>query len=292
MSGGALLRARIAEQRLLVLPGAANALTARIIEDAGYEAVYVTGAGVANTFLGVPDIGLLTLTQIAEHVAAMSDAVSVPLVVDADTGFGNAINTGHTVRVLERAGAAAVQIEDQTYPKRCGHFDGKDVIDTEEMVRKIHAAVDARHDDDLCVIARTDARATRGLAEAIDRAHAYREAGADLLFVEAPQSVEEIEAVARQVTGPKILNNVRGGETPELPHSRVRELGFAIALYANLPLLAMVAAVQATLADLRANGTSEGAATQRLATWSERQRLVGRDRFSALETRYATDADH
>src|SRR6201991_3482431 len=262
MSSGAQLRARIADGRLLVLPGAANALTARIIEDAGYDAVYVTGAGVANTFLGVPDIGLLTLTQMAEHVAAMSDAVSVPLVVDADTGFGNAINAGHTIRVLERAGAAAIQLEDQTYPKRCGHFSGKDVISQEEMVQKIHAAVDARADDGLCIVARTDARATLGLTEAIDRAHAYQEAGADIIFVEAPESVEEIERIGREVTGPQIINNVRGGATPELPHDRVHELGFSIALYANLPLLATVAAVQGALADLRTNGTSEGPLNQ------------------------------
>lgn len=291
MSGGAKLRRRISEGGLLVLPGAANALTARIIEDAGYDAVYVTGAGVANTFLGVPDIALLTLTQMADHVAAMSDAVSIPLVVDADTGFGNAINTGHTVRVLERAGAAAIQIEDQTYPKRCGHFNGKDVIPRDEMVQKVRAAVDARRDDNLCVIARTDARATRGLDDAIERAHAYQEAGADIIFVEAPQSVEEIETIARQVSGPQILNNVRGGETPELPHTRVAELGFTIALYANLPLLATIAAVQATLTDLRTNGSSEGAVTQQVATWAERQRLVRRDVFETLEACYVTESD-
>jgi 2-methylisocitrate lyase-like PEP mutase family enzyme len=289
VGNGTRLRERLADGRLLVLPGAANALTARIIQDAGYDAVYVTGAGVANTFLGVPDIGLLTLTQMAEHVAAMADAVSVPLVVDADTGFGNAINTAHAVRVLERAGAAAIQLEDQTYPKRCGHFAGKDVIPSAEMVQKIHAAVDARADADLCVVARTDARATLGLNDAIDRAHAYQEAGADIIFLEAPESIEEIETVAREISGPQILNNVRGGATPELPHERVRELGFAIALYANLPLVATVAAVQATLSDLRVNGTSEGPLTQPVATWEERQRLVRRGEFAELEARYATD---
>jgi 2-methylisocitrate lyase-like PEP mutase family enzyme len=156
------------------------------------------------------------------------------------------------------------------------------------MVQKIHAAVDARKDDHLCVIARTDARATLGLTEAIDRAHAYQEAGADIIFLEAPQSVAEIETVPREVSGPQIINNVRGGSTPELPHKTAQELGFAIALYANLPLLASVAAVQATLTDLRENGTSEGAVTQAVATWTERQRLVRRDLFQDLEDRYAT----
>lgn len=177
------LRRRLEEDRLLVLPGAANALTARMIEDAGFEAVYVTGAGIANTFLGVPDIGLLTLTQLADHVASMSDAVSIPLVVDIDTGFGNAVGVGHTVRVLERAGASALQIEDQTFPKRCGHFSGKEVVSRDEMVGKIHAAVDARRSDDLLIIARTDAAAVHGLDDVIDRANAYQEAGADVLFV-------------------------------------------------------------------------------------------------------------
>jgi 2-methylisocitrate lyase-like PEP mutase family enzyme len=288
MSGGRRLRARLNAGGLMLLPGAPNALTARIIEDAGFEAVYVTGAGIANTFLGVPDIGLLTLTQLADHVAAMSDAVSIPLIVDADTGFGNALNVGHTVRVLERAGAAAIQLEDQTYPKRCGHFDGKDVIPVEEMLQKVRAAVDARSSDDLLIVARTDARATLGLSAAIDRVNAYAEAGADIVFLEAPQTVEEIERIAREVTAPQIVNNVRGGKTPELSRERLDELGFAITLYANLPLLAAVAAVQAALADLVDQSERKGEARQALATWTERQRLVRKDLFDELEQRYAT----
>lgn len=285
MSGS--LRIRVNEPRLLVLPGAANALTARIIEDCGFEAVYVTGAGVANTFLGVPDIGLLTLTQLAEHVAAMSDAVSIPLIVDSDTGFGNAVNVGHSIRVLERAGASAIQLEDQTFPKRCGHFNGKDVIPRAEMVQKIHAAVDARKSDDLLIIARTDARAVYDIDEACDRAEAYREAGADILFVEAPETVAEIEAVANRVKGPQLINIVRGGSTPELPQGRLEELGFSIALYANLPLLATIAGVQGALTALRERGTSDECGSFPVATWEERQRLVGKERFGALEARYS-----
>ncbi len=289
MNGGRGLKERLDTGKLLLLPGAANALTARIIEDSGFDAVYVTGAGIANTFLGVPDMGLLTLTQIAEHVAAMADTVSIPLIADADTGFGNAINMGHTVRVLERAGASAIQVEDQTYPKRCGHFDGKDVIAAGEMVQKIHAAVDARSSEDVLVIARTDARATLGLAAAIDRANAYAEAGADIIFLEAPQTAEEIETVAREVKARQIVNNVRGGRTPELSRERLEELGFAISLYANLPLLAMVSAVQTALRDLADLGESQGTERQRLATWTERQRLVRKDLFDGLEQRYATE---
>ena len=162
------------------MPGAANALFARVIEDLGFEAVYVTGAGIANMHLGAPDIGLTTLTEIADTVAAIADAVELPLLVDADTGFGNALNMMRTVRVLERAGAAGIQIEDQVFPKKCGHFAGKDVIALDEMVQKVKAAVDARHDQDLQIIARTDARAVAGLDRAIERAQALIEAGADV----------------------------------------------------------------------------------------------------------------
>lgn len=290
MSTPAHLRERLADERILILPGAANALTARIIEDGGFEAVYVSGAGLANTFLGVPDIGLLTLTQVADHVSAISDVVSIPLVVDADTGFGNTINMGHTVRVLERAGASAIQIEDQTFPKRCGHFSGKDVISRDEMVQKIHAAVDARSGENLLVIARTDARAVHGLDEACERAEAYREAGADILFVEAPRSVPEIETVARRVKGPQLINIVRGGSTPELSQSVLQELGFSIALYANLPLLASISAIQGALMGLRDNGTSEGEGSFPIASWEERQRLVRWNHFADLEAKYVTNS--
>lgn len=185
----------------LLLPGAPNALTARILEAVGFEAVYVSGAGVSNSFLGSPDIGLLTMPEIADHVAAIRDVVDIPIVVDADTGFGNALNVQRTVRVLERAGANAIQLEDQVTPKRCGHFDGKDVIDAAEMVGKIKAAVDARVDDQLLIVARTDARAEFGLDVACDRAARYLEAGADVIFVEAPHNREELAEIPRRVPG-------------------------------------------------------------------------------------------
>ena len=171
-----------------VLPGAANALTARVIEDLGFAAIYVTGAGVTNTFLGMPDIGLISVTELAIHVGAMREAVALPLIVDADTGFGNALNVGRTIQTLERAGANAIQIEDQDFPKRCGHFSGKSVIPCAEMVQKIRAAVDARNDPDLVIMARTDAIAVNGFDDAMERAAAYIEAGADMTFVEAPRT--------------------------------------------------------------------------------------------------------
>lgn len=283
MSATSQLRRRLDDPRLLVVPGAANALTARIIEDAGFEAIYVTGAGVANTYLGVPDVGLLTLSQLVDHVAAMRDAVDVPLIVDADTGFGNAINTAHTVRLLERAGANAIQIEDQTFPKRCGHFDGKDVIPCDEMVQKVRAAVEARRDD-LVIIARTDARASEGVDGAVERARAYRQAGADVLFIEALTSEQELERVITDVPGPQLINIVRGGRTPELPRERLEEIGFRIALYANLPLLAQIAGVQRALEALGSDDVD--AADHLLASWAERQRLVGLEDLERTAERY------
>ncbi|MEV4177948.1 isocitrate lyase/PEP mutase family protein [Nonomuraea sp. NPDC049709] len=279
------LRTLIGSGRLLVVPGAANALTARVIEDCGFESVYVTGAGLANTHLAVPDIGLLTFSELVAHVAAIREAVSVPLIVDADTGFGNPINVRRTVRDLERAGADAIQLEDQTSPKRCGHFSGKSVIPAEEMIAKVRAAVDARRDDGTLIVARTDARAVAGLDEACARANAYREAGADVVFVEAPRSEAEVEAVAANVRGPQVINLVYGGVTPMLPEPRLRELGFAIALHANLPLLAGLKGVQDALRTLRAGTTPDEA---QLASWTERQRLVRRPEFGELEARYAT----
>jgi 2-methylisocitrate lyase-like PEP mutase family enzyme len=268
----------------LVVPGASSALVARLIEEAGYPATYVTGAGIANSYLGMPDIGLLSLTELSAHVAAMRNVVDTPLIVDADTGFGDAVNTWHTVRLLERAGASAVQIEDQTFPKRCGHFAGKSTIPSEEMVEKVRAAVDARTDPNLLIVARTDARAEQGLAEACRRARAYCDAGADVTFVEAPQSEEEIAIIAAEVPGPKVLNIVAGGRTPQLHPDRIAELGFAIALYANLPLVVSMHAVRELLGVLRSG--DPGAAPPSV-TWEERQAAVRKPFFDELGDRYS-----
>jgi len=271
----------------LLVPGAANALTARIIEDVGFSATYLTGAGISNTYLGMPDIGLLTLQELAAHVSAVNNVVDTPLIADADTGFGNAVNTWHTVRVLERAGASAIQIEDQTFPKRCGHFDGKATIAAEEMVEKIHAAVEARSDPHLLVIARTDARYELGLDEACRRARMYREAGAEITFVEAPQTEEEIEQIAKEVEGPKVLNIVQGGKTPALSLDRAQELGFSILLYANLPLLVSLHAVHGALERLRVDGNADGSPDR--ATWEQRQSYVRKEQFDEMSERYKFD---
>jgi 2-methylisocitrate lyase-like PEP mutase family enzyme len=279
------LQTLVTSGRLLIVPGAANALTARLIEDAGFPAVYVTGAGIANTFLGAPDIGLLSLPQLVAHVTAMREAVDLPLIVDADTGFGNAVNVWHTVRSLERAGANAIQLEDQTFPKRCGHFAGKSVIAAGEMAQKLRAAAEARRDPGVLIIARTDALAVHGLEDACERAMLYREAGADIIFVEGPRDVAEIERVAAAVAGPKLLNLVEGGVTPWLPHARLQELGFAIALYANLALLASIRAMHDVLGHLRADG--DPATRPPVASWTERQNLARKPAFDALEQRFA-----
>ncbi|TQC41810.1 isocitrate lyase/PEP mutase family protein [Rhodococcus sp. WS4] len=277
-------RALIESGETVVVPGAANSLTARIIADLEYKSVYVTGAGVANTYLGVPDIGLLTLSQLADHVSAMSEAVDIPMVVDADTGFGNEVNAWHTVRILEKAGASALQIEDQTFPKRCGHFEGKETISAEEMVSKIGAAIDARTDENLLIVARTDARYIEGIDEACRRASMYREAGADVTFVEAPQDIDEIERIAKEVEGPKVLNIVQGGKTPELSWEHAHDLGFSILLYANLALLAGVHGVRESLTGLKRHRGADSGAPR--ATWEQRQALVRKDFFDGLEARF------
>ena len=272
----------------VLLPGVANALAARVVADLGFPVAYVTGAGIANTFLGVPDIGLVSVTELAEHVAAIRDAFPGPLVVDADTGFGNAMNLVRTVQLLERAGADALQIEDQVFPKRCGHFSGKHVIPTAEMVTKIKAAGDTRRDGDLLIIARTDAIAPEGFEEAIARAAAYREAGADVTFVEAPTSMEQIADIPRLLPWPQLLNIVIGGRTPELPNEKVKELGYAGVIYANVALQAALLGMQAALGELRRNGCMRDA-TNLVIDFSERQRLVRKDEFDALEREYAEE---
>jgi len=271
----------------LVLPGAPDALTARLAREIGFEAVYVTGAGVTNRYLGVPDLGLITLSELADHVEAIRDAVDIPIVVDADTGFGGPLNVRRTVQVLERRGANAIQLEDQVFPKRCGHFAGKETIAAAEMVAKLQAALDARGDDSLLIVARTDARQEFGLEEALERAESYREAGADVIFVEAPQSREELAEVGQRVDAPLLVNIVEGGDTPMLPAAELGELGFSIVLYANSALRGALFGARAVLEELRSTGSTAGA-LDRMIEWEERQRLVGKPAFDDLSDRYAT----
>jgi 2-methylisocitrate lyase-like PEP mutase family enzyme len=280
------LRDLLRQRKAVLLPGAANALAARIIEDLGFQAIYVTGAGITNTFLGMPDIGLITLSELAAHVSAMRDVVTLPLIVDADTGFGNPINIGRTIQVLERSGANAIQLEDQDFPKKCGHFSGKSVIARAEMVQKIHAAVDARNDPDLVIVARTDAITINGFDDAMERAAAYIEAGADMTFVEAPRSEEQIADIPKRLGVPQFINIVAGGLTPMIGFGELETMGYSMVLYANAALQASVAGMQKVLGHLKERGSLDGAAGE-LASFAERQRLVGKPRYDELEKRYS-----
>lgn len=277
------LREIVSRRQAVLAPGAANALFARIIEDLGFECVYVTGAGIANMALGAPDIGLTSLDDIAQTVSRIADAVALPLIVDADTGFGNAANTWRTMKVLERAGASAIQLEDQEFPKRCGHFNGKSVVPLHEMLPKIRAAADARTRDTL-IIARTDALAVDGIDAALDRAAAFIEAGADMTFVEAPRDAEQMRRIGA-IRVPQVANIVHGGKTPPLPQTELAEMGFGIVLYANAALQAAVRASAEVLGSLKATGSLD-AVHDRLATFEQRQSAVAKNRWDALETRF------
>ncbi len=232
------LRALIAQRRGVIVPGAFNAMSARLVADMGFEALYVTGAGVTNMWFGLPDQGFMGLTDIADHTARIRDAVEVPLIVDADTGFGNALNTYHAVRTLERAGADCIQLEDQVSPKRCGHFNGKEVIEASEMIGKIKAACDARRNSDTIIMARTDAAAIHGFDAAVERAQHYAEAGADLLFVEAVTSAGAHRALPQRLKTPQLMNMVIGGKTPITSTEELARMGYGIVLYANAALQA------------------------------------------------------
>ena len=250
MSNPATLRERLAAPGLLVAPGAYDAIGARLIEQAGFPAVYMTGAGTSAA-LGYPDFGLLTMSEMVENAARMARSIAIPLIADADTGYGNELNVTRTVREYEARGVAAIHIEDQVAPKRCGHLDGKEVVSRAEFVSKIRAAVEARRSPEFLVIARTDARAMLGLDEAIDRVNAALEAGADLAFVEATQTVEEAAAVPKRVNGPCLLNVVAGGRTPVLDMNAAEAMGYKLAIVPGLMLVAAIQAGDAALAALR-----------------------------------------
>jgi 2-methylisocitrate lyase-like PEP mutase family enzyme len=286
-SYGKILRAKLEERRGMIVPGAADALSARIIAGLRFEAVYITGAGVTNTLLGLPDLGFISLPELAQQTSAIREAVELPVLVDADTGFGNPLNVRHAVQVLERAGANAIQIEDQVFPKRCGHFSGKQVIPAEEMMAKIRAAVDARRSDDFLIVARTDGRAELGFQAAIDRAEKWIEAGADVTFVEAPESVDEMRRIPALLRVPQVINIVPGGKTPVVNAAELASMGFAMVLYANAALQGAIAGMQAALSELKARGLLDET-SGKIATFAERQRLVQKPLFDELERKYST----
>ncbi len=271
------LRTRLAEVDLLVVPGAYDALGARLIEQAGYDAVYMTGAGTSAA-RGFPDYGLLTLSEMAENAAVMARSIGVPLIADADTGYGNELNVTRTVREYEARGIAALHIEDQVAPKRCGHLDGKEVVTREEFISKIRAAVQARRKPDMVIIARTDARAVASLDEAVWRANAALDTGADMAFVEATQTAEEAAAVPRLVNGPCLLNMVPGGRTPVSDLRQVEDWGYKVALLPGLLLKAILDACDTALGELRRTQVMPSAAEPVAQTF----RRLGSDEWDAL----------
>ena len=285
MTSSLSLRQQLASGKMLVAPGAYDAIGARMIEQAGFSAVYMTGAGTSAA-RGFPDFGLITMSEMVDNAAAMARSVSIPLIADADTGYGNELNVTRTVREYEARGVAGIHIEDQVAPKRCGHLDGKVVIPREEFVSKIRAAVAARRTPEFFIIARTDSRATADLEEAIWRANAAIDAGADMAFVEAVQSTEEMAAVPRRVHGPCLLNVVPGGKTPIGRMRDAEEMGYKLAIVPGLMLVATLQAGDAALKQLRETGVPPAAG----ATVAEVFRRFGADEWNDLRIRFNDSA--
>jgi 2-methylisocitrate lyase-like PEP mutase family enzyme len=278
------LRKALAGRGLVTAPGVYDMISARIADAMGFSALYMTGYGVSAS-LGLPDAGLVSYTEMVERVAQICQGTSTPVVCDGDTGFGGLLNVERTVQGYERAGAAGIQLEDQVFPKKCGHFAGKQVIAAADMVGKIMAAVDARSDSDLQIVARTDARAIDGLDAALDRARAFAEAGADATFVEAPLDAAELTRIAREIPVPQIANMVFGGVTPPLPQAELAKLGFGGVLYANAALQAALKSVNDVMAALRRDGSLAQVA-DRLAGFDQRQQAVAKADYDTLEQRY------
>ena len=287
MSVATRLRELLAQPDLFVAPGAYDALSARLIAQAGFPAVYMTGFGTAASVLGQPDVGLLTMSEMVSRAAALAAVVGDrPLIADADTGYGNPINVRRTIREYERAGVAAVHIEDQLWPKKCGHMEGKQVIPLDEMVQKIRAAVDARQDPNFVIIARTDANAVYGLEDALRRGRAYREAGADVIFIEAPRSIEELRTIAQAFPDvPLLYNWAESGKTPLLSLEEIHALGFKLVIF---PVSMLFAATQALLDLLEAlkQGRTSLAFAERMVTFSQFTDQIGLPEIQALERRY------
>lgn len=279
------LRALLAGGDMVVAPGASTALLARVVQDEGFPVVYATGAGMANMIFGYPDMGLVTMSEILENTRRIVDAVDIPVIADIDTGYGNALNVTRTVREFVRAGAACLQMEDQAMPKRCGHFKGKALISCGEMCQKVRAAKDSMGGGAL-LIARTDAIAVEGFERALERAHAYEQAGADLLFVEAPRTREQMQRVASEFGAPAVANMVEGGLTPLLGVQELQALGYRLALYANAPLKAAICGTQNFLRRLRDTGTSD-CCGDIMITMDERKRLTDTAAYDDLQARYA-----
>jgi 2-methylisocitrate lyase-like PEP mutase family enzyme len=280
-----MFRELLQRNSLLVAPGCFDGLSARLVEEAGFEAAYLSGGALARS-MGIPDIGLVTMSEVIERAAQVTSVVNIPIIADADTGYGNAVNLVRTMREYERAGVAAIHIEDQITPKRCGHLDGKEVIPLAEMEQKLRAALATRTDADFCIIARTDARGVNGFDDAIARGRAFARLGVDAIFVEAPQSEEELAEIPRALPDVPLLVNVfKGGKTPMLPVQRLEKMGYRIAIYPSETQRAGIFAMRQVLSLLKREGTTEAMDTQ-LTTFKERDDLVALDEWQAIERKF------
>ncbi len=259
---------------IIMAPGAYDCLSAKIIQQAGFNAVYVTGYGLSASYIGEPDVGLMSLKEMVDNISRICDAVDIPVIADADTGYGSPLNVARTVRLYEKAGAAAIQLEDQEFPKRCGHMEGKRVIEAGEFVNKIRAAVDARHDPDFLIIARTDARAVFGLDEAIHRGQLYADAGADVIFVEAPLSVKEFQKIAESIDTPLLANMAEGAKSPMLSADELEKIGYKIVIYPVGTLFAAAHAIKQVALEIKRKGTDKGL-LMKMETFSGFNELMG-----------------
>ena len=279
------LKRLLKRDKLLVAPGCFDGLSARLVEEAGFEALYLSGGAVARS-MGMPDIGLVTMSEVIERAAQVVSAVKIPVIADADTGYGNAVNLVRTIREFERTGVAAIHLEDQITPKRCGHLDGKEVISLAEMEKKLEAALASRTDPDFCLIARTDARGVHGFDDAIRRGRAFAQFGVDAVFIEAPQSESELEEIPRALSPiPLLVNVFKGGKTPMLSVDRLQGLGYRIAIYPSETQRAGIHAMRLALDLLKRDGTTE-AMDATLTSFKERDRIVGLDDWQELERQY------
>jgi 2-methylisocitrate lyase-like PEP mutase family enzyme len=285
MNSRQVLKQLFKRDRLLVAPGCFDGLSARLVEEAGFDAAYLSGGALARS-MGIPDIGLVTMSEVIERAAQVVSAVKIPIIADADTGYGNAVNLVRSVKEFERTGVAAIHIEDQITPKRCGHLDGKEVIPLAEMEKKLEAAIASRTDPDFCIIARTDARGVHGLEDAISRGRAFAKLGVDAVFVEAPQSEAELEEIPRALPNVPLLVNVfKGGKTPMLPVERLQQMGYRIAIYPSETQRAAIHAMRQALGLLKRDGTTEKM-DDALTTFKERDKVVGLDEWQQLEKQY------
>ncbi len=285
MSVRSTLRELLAGPDLVMAPGVADALNARLVAREGFKVIYMTGSGTTASRLGMPDIGLLTMTEMVDNAGRIADASGLPVIADADTGYGGPINVQRTTRAYERAGVAGIHIEDQQWPKRCGHLQGKTLIPAAEMAAKVRAATDAREDKDFVVIARTDALSVEGFEQALDRGRLYEEAGADMIFIEAPNTPDQLAAVPRSFRVPTLFNMASSGKTPFLSAQEIQKLGFKVVIYPNFMLLAAVTAAQGVLRELKKTGSIAGLANK-ITTFTELFDLVGMREVQELEQRY------